>query len=279
MINLVKGDMDSLEGKVLVFSRLESQTGENPILALYAATNPLDFVEKIGAPREMVSDLEKQTKIGAENAIKMIQKELNDTFCPGMKIEPVVLPVYITNIPISSEGDLYLGDEDVIDAGVFSNPAACFEAMTMGVKFYLNKHEDNVGKKHGLNEEKEKADGVRKAKPECERQAPEINYKNIDRREFRRYVTENFVAPILDSYRDGERHRTSAKEAEFIRFSAQTPFASNVVELIDVMGGAKDNPNIPLIEAYVNLIVAVREEDYKTAATMRDRIKEIRNKP
>ena len=193
--------MDNLEGKVLVFSRLESQTGENHILALYAATNPLDFVEKVGAPRDAAKSLEEEAKRSVEKAKERIDDELKNRFGPEMKIRSAVLPVYITDIPIASEGDLYLGDEDVVDAGVFSNPGACFEAMTMSVKFYMNKHEDNVEKKHGLTGEKDKADKKREAKPECERGEQERTYKNIDRSEFRRYVTETFVAPILDSYR------------------------------------------------------------------------------
>jgi hypothetical protein len=55
MIKLIRGDIDKLEGRVTVFTRF---TGEEPgILALYQTTDALDFVERVGAPREVADKM------------------------------------------------------------------------------------------------------------------------------------------------------------------------------------------------------------------------------
>jgi len=265
MIKLIRGNIDNLEGKVLVFSRLEPMDGESQIMSLYAATNLLDFVDKAGLPRESIGELEKQIIADARQV-----KEKMGITCSEEEFMAKILPIYITPVPISQEGDLYCGDEDVLDVGTFSSPTTCLEMLNEGIKIYMLKHEDSVQRRHGLKPE------IKDKKNKVKEEQTKPTYKNVEKPDFRKYITDNFIVPILDSYSQGKPHLANEVASEFFKFSSESLFVGSVVDLMREIDKTRDRPNLPIIEAYVNMVVAINNEDYVTAAKMRDKIKVVR---
>lgn len=113
LIKFVKGNINGLEGKAILYSKLKTKKGHQ-LLGIYLTLNPMDIVEKFNEPLEF-----------AEKVEKTIKKYKNCTHA-------FIVPIFI-----ESEGDLMLGEEDVIFAGIYSCPKRCQEAIKSSFNLYL----------------------------------------------------------------------------------------------------------------------------------------------
>lgn len=255
MIKLIRGDIDSLEGRVTVFSRMIDE--ENPVIfALYQTTDALDFVERVGAPREVADKMKEMV----DHAHKTLKEKGADF---GR-----ILPIFASPLRIGDEKDLYIGSEDLVDTGKFVHHPHGFNAVMAVSDIYFSKFTEQMVKRHNLDEINELEKGF----------VVEKSFRDVDRKEIGSYMTFNFVVPLLDSYIYDRADESKRIKSRFVRFGQESPFFRDILGLIEVIDAGKGKANYGLVEAYVGKIQAISSEDYVAAARFRDTIKTLAGK-
>jgi len=254
MIELLKGNVDNLQGNVIVFSRLEANE-EEKIVAFYMSTNPLDFLERFALPREALEEMERQTET-LQKKFEQVKSEMNAPFA-----EAKILKTYCAPMDIENEADLYLGEEDVLYMGKYSSLGLCLSAAQVGVQCYLLRHEDNLIRQHHLEEKLEEK------KP---------TYKDVDKDSLEQHLLREYVVPLIDSYTYRRQEDAKNLTRDLIRFSSRAPFASDVLALLKTITGNREKPDMDLVEVYLKKIAAINKEDYETAARVRDQINSMK---
>lgn len=129
LLNLVKGDENNLQGRVLVYSILNSdnylsklKNGE--IFSLYASNDANDFVEKTKKPLESVEYKRLENQL-----YKMVAEMF------GLNIEHINF--YVSPIEIESEKELHNFKTDILFTGNYSHPNLCTNIVKSGMDFYI----------------------------------------------------------------------------------------------------------------------------------------------
>lgn len=252
MIKLVRGNSEKLEGRVISFSRFEDLKNENsnlerPIFGIYASINLDAFLEKIGADNRMRREFEeKEKKIKEE--IRKKDSRLK------------VFSFYAAPIPIRSEAELYSGNEDLLDAGIYFSLENCCEATKMGIDLY------NIRLQEQIIKEKITSKKITLENPPLDYE----NYTSV-KKELKEYITTHFIIPYLESKMHRDSLRAKHIEASLLEFSQGAPFIGDIHEILKLIK-LEQKPDLNLISDYINKIEAIHNEDYEAAAHYRDKI-------
>jgi len=249
------GDEDNLEGKVIIYSKLKRDSDltdyiDKEIFAMYVATNPEDYVEKIGVPEYMIDDIISQLE---ETTQKLSQRS-----------EIKIVSAYIMPIHAASEDELRLEPENLFYVGEYFDPKSCMAAVYKGAEFYLLMFEDQLSTNHKLgNLSKEEYCGP--------------TYHDFEGKDIKEYVIKNFVKPMIEAKQCNEDKSFKDIKRDFIGFSAGSHFISDVLDLCSYINKHRLNINTNLSDAYIDKLSAIHIENYEKAAKMRDEIGKLKD--
>jgi len=267
MLEFKKGYPENLEGKAVVYAKIYCETKkaekcekcpaylskEDIFFAAYASNNILEYMEKMGAPEEIIENAKGLEK----SLLNLLEKE-------GRKTSGK-MPMFAAPFNVESEQDLLLGQEDVIYLGEYSSLSRALISVKSAVELYVSSFQEQVEKKHGVDSDEGKQENP-------------ITYKDFAGESIRNYIIENFIIPMVNVHTGIAAHKNMKSiKRDFIRFSATAPFFSDVLDLCDAIEKSPIVINTDLTDAYINKIVAIHKEDYTIAAEMRDKIKEIKD--
>ncbi len=269
MIELKKGDSEKLEGKVIVYSRLncpDSSSGNcsnnGRVFAMYATDNSDDFAKRVKSSREVLEESD-------DNHLQKIKEGLLGLL--GIKLEHV--NIYAAPIHIDSEEELLQSEEDVVFAGEYSCPQNCMNAVKTALDFYVLRLMDQM---------------IRASKTDnpCEedKQQPQKTYqedfesKDPNGRRLKAYLMDTYINPMINTKGKGKFKRLAPLKQDFERFGQGTQFVSDISNICRLMERNMTLKNLNLIGAYVSKLVAVHAEDFETAAKLRDQIAELTKK-
>lgn len=241
MLDLTKGDKNNLEGKVEVYAKIDTPEGEK-ILSAFATIDALAFIEELGLSSEEGKDITEKMEEMKQNLPSEAEYSI---------------PVFTTPPRVLEEVDIMVKNCDAVYVGKFLQPAACTKSIFLTTELYVIKYHNQMLQKAGAVSEKIK---------------PEINHSNVQTN-IREYLLRNYVIPMLDSNRHGESREFSQTASNFVSFSQGSKFERDVLELCALM--RTKNPDLELIDLYLNKIEAIRDEKYETAAKIRDQIAQL----
>jgi len=277
-MELTKGDWDNLEGKVTVYSKLryppeirkrnkgvikgarekgyplKEGPREELIFAIYITPDSADFIEKTDLPEDVSRELIEKANYDVEFMNKSSQSKGEET-----------IPFYGSSISVESEIELLLSQGDVLFTGEHPLPDMCMQANEEGIMLYSQRLAKQLAD--------EKAHVPKK-------ETEEITYEDIEPSDTRDYFLKNYIFPMLDAAGGrGEKDLRSLQEdfLRFLKFSTDSILrnaAEELCEFIEHSGGNQDTDG--LVDAYVNKIIAIREERYEEAAKIRDDIKRLK---
>ncbi len=273
MIELIKGNSEDLEGKVIAYTKFIGnpkdyacpqhkefleEHNEGHILALYACTDVTDLLKKVGMDNNEHSKLIKNK----------LEKSINSKLKKIQKEEPRrILPIYSTLLLDFSEDDIISSDEDVIYVGKWQNPNTCTKFCYHAVNLYVEIFEEQRKEKLRINND---------ILPN--KKAQEETYEQV-KSNAGEYIRKAYVVKMMDSQRSQNKKEFFQLQHDFLAFSYQTPIAYDVQSLCILLqkndGTAKD---APLITAYLDKISAISTENYEEAAKLRDKISTLKNK-
>jgi hypothetical protein len=253
-IKLVRGNIESLEGRVITFSRFErGEFAEKPVVALYSTNQVEDFIKKFELPEDVARDISKNHN---DMVAKARAKHQNAN----------VFTYYTAPLLVESEKEIYSGNEDILDVGNYLAVERCLDAVKLGVEFYILQFE----KQFLLNGPKNKHE---------EKISEEVflNYTLVQKSILGDYISRNFITPLMEYKKQKNDREVQRIGQSFIDFSSGSPFIQDVYEMLGVIEKGDINP--VLIKTYLNKIEAINNEDYETAARLRDLIrKSAKNK-
>lgn len=266
MLEFKKGDPNSLKGRAIVYVKgsCEPDSGEkckvcpryqnltDVVLAVYVSNNVTDYIEKMG-----LFEHGDKIKEAIEKQTREAEKQL------GIKLKGKI-PFFVAPLPGVSEVDLLISEEDIIYAGEFTSCLNLQLAISGASSLYAANLEEQVKKKHKVEEKAEKP-FVKKP-----------TYKDFEGKSIREYITNNFVIPMVDT-KLGYISDVDFEfvKNEFMRFSENSLFYSDVIELCEIIGSSQSVINTELTDAYINKLVAIHSEDYTVAGDMKKKIEGI----
>ncbi len=269
MIELTRGDKESLEGRVVIYGRvignqgstdLTSRAPEATILALYAATNRTDFVSSPflnGLSPKSLRDLER---------ITADMERISEAFPMDASAKPI--KVYSTFLQkVQSKEELFAGSEDIVFVGEYHNASICRMALSKVLELYIFRFGDQAITKSGMSPSKK---GAAKSHP--------VTYKDIQGKDMLNHISTNYVRQMLDAQKRGDKEEFLRLKRELVLFGLTAPFSSDLFALCAEMENNGKTPNLPLIEAYVGKISAIHLEDYIAASVLHSKINELKRK-
>jgi hypothetical protein len=260
-MNLNRKDEDNLEGKVIVWARCSKShnkekaedysdvvfsDSEKEIHALYASIDREAFMKKLGISEE---EMDKYLKL--KGIIKRKSKETLFYVCP---------------IPVDSEDEINLSDDDNLFMGDWNDEERCKISLQMGVDYYALYLQEQVQKAKTENPDREKKEVFKKGP---------ITYKEILRPRFLEYFSKNYILPMIDCAAHNDIDRFKALRTNLIQFSRGSPFHKDVIRLCELIEQSQTCSNSQLISCYVNKISAIHEEKYEIAGQMKKEIEEL----
>jgi hypothetical protein len=253
MFELIKGDWENLEGRVVSYSKLSDKTLVKnfgvSLFPMYASADIMDFAEKMGFSEEGRGVIQRINEL-KEKSIAELNKN-------GIKIN--FMPIYAAPLPFEDEKEIIVGNHDVIFAGEWGRIENCVDSIEIGVKIYSMKHAEQVMKKHGLGDRK-----PRTAKSE--------SYSAYSGKSLKNTLLNDYVTPILDARNNKDSERVNLLGLRMAHFIEGASFAVDGLELMALAKSASNNRDYLLIECYLNKIDAIHLEKYEDAAKYRDAI-------
>jgi len=255
-----KGSCDERE----CLNTLQEKFKDGVILSVYCATNIIDYMEMMSSSGKVSEDELKQyetTLKEATDKVKQNMKEEDDK--NGMETQ--MIPIYFLPMVLESEKDLEDKAKDILYVGDFSEVLNCSVAVGMGLEMYMRRWTEKLMKENKIGQEVH------------ERKAEDLkNYKTVEKEKLRQYMLDNFIVPMLDSYSANDEKKAGRIRLDFMRFSYGSPFFNYV---LDMVNSIKDsNPNPDLVNAYLDVAEALYQENYESAAKIRDKITAIQGK-
>lgn len=268
MIDLIKGNLDNLEGRVFVYSQLQAEPYPNTrshgelIIALYGASN-FDLIFR------------KMAEIGVYfgDGPVFIKNCLGDIL-RDVKIPTVDLTFASTPIPAESKEHILLHSQgdDVMFIGQYSSPAVCIRAINAGFDLYALKFYNQSLKKRILEKE---SGYIHSPIQEQKEKTPIITHQTFADKPIDQEILRRYVIPMLDAVIQKEFSAFEALKNDFLMFSLDSLFSDHVWKLCGIIKEGVGKPNIPLIEAYVAHINHIHKEDYTSAAITYDKISDL----
>jgi hypothetical protein len=268
-IELKKGDINNLEGKVLAYAKIMDTPEEfsDTVIALYSTTNPVDFKERFSdIPLEDLDDLEKivgETRVNENNE----KKDFNDFGDEHKKVYSLFCAIFPTTLE-----EMKIAQEDVLDLGEFDCPAQ-FKFAAMGaVQLYIANYDRQRRQKAGMSDNQKNEEN--KGYEEKENLA---TYSSIDT-DMTKYLQLNYIAPIMFEIETDNMTGAKKRAEDFLRFCDESPLLDDAYSMVAVLNSNKSQKRTNLLYAYFNKILAIVSERYIDAAKIRDEIKEMKNK-
>jgi len=258
-MRLIKGDEDNLEGRVVIFTRYigEDKFAADPrsglnraaiskgqIFAVYASSDILDFRAKTGVDIVDIEDL--LIKAAEEQQSMHINKEL--------------IPFYCASYPASEE-EINYGESDILFLGKFHTIHSCIAVLHEGFQIYGLLYIDQMSHKHKFESFKSEEEF--------------ITYKDLKKEEIHDHMMKEYVTTLIDASINREQARFEQIQQRFIQFSAGSPFVKDVIKLCELVKSDGKYQRNELLEAYVQKISAIINEDYLLAAQKRDEILQL----
>ena len=243
MIELAKGNIDSLEGRVLIYGKFQNGGGEPAIMAAYASTDPIDFAERIGADPSYVQ--QKMDKRVQEFSGQLASRGI-DSHVKGVNV--AVFPL--------SEDDIKTYDCDILYVRDWNCIANCHNIIMSSLNIYFSRYVEQLAKKHRINPA-EVHESLVKYNP---------NDKSVD---LKALIYKRFVCPMYSS-RDHDKARFEDLRQELIAYSKGSPIFNEVLALCQAI---EAQAPAGVIELTIEKIDAIHREDYTRAAEIRDELK------
>jgi len=263
-LQLEKGDIDNLEGKVIVYSRILSDTSisEENFLGVYASSNPVDFKEKFGeGVEEEVSRHINQIKS------KFLEEEISD------KCIFLAAP-----IPISP-ADLKLALEDVVYAGEFPEVEHCKMVILSSVQIYMANYEKQRRLKGGfLGANEIKSPKSLDKSLESDNLESQETYFDIEPEKKSSYIQENYIAPVMHAIENEDISGAKTIVGDFVRFSTKSPLIDDAYGIAAVLNAKAFIKEDRLLHFYFEKILAIVSERFEEAAKIRDQINTIKQR-
>jgi len=234
-MQLIKGDENNLEGKVIAFSILDDadlakKAGvKTLVFGLYATVNPLEYIERMKIPEPQAEEIRK-------SEMRLTDKGIH-------------FPIYMAPMMFKSQEEVFASDEDVLYVGTFAQPSICVNIIKLGVEYYVMKFADKLLKNHP----------IMNTQPTCE------NYQKVAG-SLREYMMTHFVTPMVRCHMEGQTKREQELRENIVVFLTGGPFETD----IDVLLKAIQEQNPKIIDISLQKIDAIAHEDYLRAAQLRD---------
>jgi len=262
MFKLVKGDEDSLEGRVLLFGKVP---GCPLYLGVSLAASVEDAVE-IYATAAGLSEEKKQDEIKRVlDDDRRIEEKISKILPNGVSIEEFnnllgltkKFHTYLFNFDSMARIDCYKFDCDIIDAGeMFPHPKEAMDALLDSLREYMFDYF-----KQQMNKPRAKD---REIQPNCLAfSKEEVKKKLIEGASRINYALEN--------RKPNDGKELSRAVNQFHGLFAGTPLEKHAERhYIELFKGRKE-----VAEQHFQMLSALIDERYETAAEIRDRLKEL----
>ena len=243
-MDLKKGEWDDLEGKVMVSAKF---IGDVSTLEPEQQEHAREFPFIALYFSSDAEDFKSKACVPAEH------------FEHGSDIAEEAAPKSPTiygglYAPLAVEDGFFDGDHDVLFIGEVRDVANGFACLQLAGQFYMRRYLDNFGVTKGVEKPEEK-----------------VTYANFQG-DLVPYVTSTFLSPLQRAIDEPDEFEEIRKT--FIDFSADaSPAIGKTVEhLCDAISVGS---GLELTDSYLMLIEAIHKQDFKRAAILRDRIKEL----
>lgn len=270
-LNLVKGDENNLQGKVIVYSKLthisngckhcEDEScpipqGYEPIFSLYGSIDKEDFIRNTDPPKELFNDLDDKIDSGCNFGAA---KKDSEFFYGG-------------TILIETEKEILSRPVDVVNVREYTQPTLCQNAVKAGMQLYLiNFLEQSSKKQHNPKK---------------------INSSITTYRDFkggeaiRGFIANQYMLPMLKAKERGNFDTLKTLKEDFMRFSEGSLFSDDVMALYKYLEESNEaSPSHILTNqshVYLDRIVAkhllkeaVAEERFEDATKLKNRIAKL----
>jgi hypothetical protein len=255
-LQLEKGDINNLEGKVIIYSRLLSKPSdsEESFLGLYASCNPVDFKEKFGEGVE-------ETVIEQIEEIKSMypKEEIGDNH------------IFLASPIEINKSELRLAQEDVVYAGEFLNFEQCKIILMNSVEIYMVNYDKQRVIKGGLN-------GINESKnPGLDSMLQNLEtYLDIESEKKQGYIQDNYIAPVMHSIEIQDFCAAKLLAQDFVRFSKKSPLIDDAYGIAAVLNSNEFSKRNILLQFYFEKVLAIVSERFEDAAKIRDKIKSFK---
>jgi hypothetical protein len=258
-MNLIKGTMEKLEGRVAVYSRfIPNPNGDckdcnpifsNRVLAMYGSESITEISDILGTPKEFLNKM-----MSDDDQLK----DLLGSSKEGRNI-------YVSPIVATVEDHVKSYSGDIILSGSFSCPIKCIKANMMNMELYEMHYDEQVSRSTGIN--------VQHAK---EHKGTRVLYdRKIPSLELRNILMNEYIIPLLDASTSGEKAYFDDVRSGLILFSQGSDFKPDVRALCEWIELAKKNMNPKVVECYIDKMVAIHTEEYLVAKQKDDAIKAL----
>jgi len=251
------GDWDNLEGRVFIWSRALNEK-ENPIRAVLFTNDPFDVIggDFEGDPKANANELERVMK---ENARAMMQRQ-------GIPDVPIWV-LYVKDITLSSEDEIP-DIRERLHVDDLSSIGACKLANSGAMAIYQSRYMEQLVKHLVV---------AHKISPEDDFNLTYTDFMEDGRRKpIIDYVVTDYINPMKESLRDGDRERYNSIKWRFHQFAKGSLLINDVIEVCGVLEKNPTNPKEELLLRYVNKMNAIHLERYEDAAKLRDQIREMK---
>jgi len=243
MIELTNGDMDSLEGRVLIYGKFQNGDEEYAIMAIYASTDIVDFSEKTGVDPNVIKRNRNESIKTSSGQPKSGRTDSN--------VESISLASLTLN-----ENDIETYDCDRLYAQAWDSWVHCYTAIMTGLVIYLSRYGEQLTKKHKMNP----------VGPNESLTKYDPNETSVD---LGAYISERFVSKMF-LHRDLDHGKFEDLRQEFIAYSRGSPIFNDVLALCRAIEAQAPTE---VIELTIEKINAIHIEDYARAAEIRDELK------
>ncbi len=242
--NFKKGNMDSIEGRVVVCAEFARpfQMKECEFHMLYGTSDRdafLDRAETTGIPNNI--------KELALDAAELVNEEF---------------PWYTLPLQtMTSEFELLaLPEPIVIDAGKHRFPGT----IQFALHKTMEKYQHHI---HKLVRNGQLTTMV----------APDETYKLFAGKELLNYINIKFINPMIYAKLEGKQEQAKRFQTKFLRFFSGSPYLGDINEICHrIMKGSTHQEAIKVIDLYAQKIVATHEEDFELADKVKNELARFR---
>jgi len=254
--DLLHGDSDRLEGRVLVYGRIKSD-GEEKILwgGEEVKISENSFIGKYSSID--AKDIAKKFDCVTDEEISQKAKELEDKFREVRKDEISVGKVPVYTIFVTFDSDVGIKDDcldDIVYVGEYCDSENCMQAIELGEDAYIVRL-------------KEQMQNTLDAKIENK------THFDLKSKSIKDYILNQYIIPIITSQAQGDEKNVSRLEKLFVEFSENSLFKNEVMDLCARLKKTDKTSGIFVIQACAEIIDAIHLEQYERAAELRDIIK------
>jgi len=260
MIDLIRGDVENLEGKVTIYTRLKNDETDsscdcsdqncagkerNGFPAFYLTTDILDIADKLGFDAEPLKKIVEESTRKQEDALKKRKIKIIKLF---------FLPIFYRN-----ENDILNNSGDIIRVAGQYNDHNCGRILQNAESLYGGILASQLENKWNLSS------------LDPERNESQSSPGVYEGGEIGNHLLKEYLIPMMDEINHrGGREIDSLRE-DLISFGGKHPtLMPDILTLSHIV--EKNGNDRKLIQFYINKIDAIHQERYESAAKYRDNI-------